>query len=400
MKKNRYIIIWVCILTLCSVWDVSAQCLIESWPPQELTQYIQETRKKIQQLNAQYPNKCSEWPTPTTQLDKVISVMDKAYNQVPVMNNILIDFLYNVYTVARFESSPLVIRHGQLLYDLERSTIIPAIEKLASKCQLDSDAETEIIRILRDNNQIQDYFKNIVLWRVTTHNTKLEQSILNHYSEWATQSCKDNLDLSVWIDWLLNKTEKFWNQISDAKERWDQSIRLMRGWSSKWTKAYNELQTRLLRQELNRQWLWQGAISQMLNNLSCAQIKNNPQETPISQSVIQEKCERNYVVWLQEVANTFGNIIRKAKNSDEYIQLKEVSEKKAGQEVDVIKLYADLQSSVKAENNTDATTNTIITNLLNIHIKLTWLNMDIEKRIPKMKENCMKWSPDIVGWCN
>jgi hypothetical protein len=113
------------------------------------------------------------------------------------MNNIIVDFSYNVLTVARLESSPIVIRHGKLLYDLEKSSIIPTIESLANKCQLDGPAAGELVAILKKNNEIQDFFKNTVLGNISTANTPLEQSILSNYSEAATQSCKDNLDLSV-----------------------------------------------------------------------------------------------------------------------------------------------------------------------------------------------------------
>jgi hypothetical protein len=60
----------------------------------------------------------------------------------------------------------------------------------------------------------------------------------------------------------------------------------------------------------------------------------------------------------------------KSKTSDEYIQLTEKKAQKLTQEVDILTLYSTLQSSIKSQNNADATTNAIITNLMNMHTNL------------------------------
>jgi hypothetical protein len=376
-----------------------AQCSIESGPPKELAEYIQTTRSELQSINTRYPNICTKTPSPNTNLDRLLSVIDRANNQVPLMNNIIVDFSYNVLTVARLESSPIVIRHGKLLYDLEKSSIIPTIESLANKCQLDGPAAGELVAILKKNNEIQDFFKNTVLGNISTANTPLEQSILSNYSEAATQSCKDNLDLSVWVESIVRKSEWFGKDISEARDHWDQALRLIQGGSARWTKSYNKLQTRLLRQELSRQWVWRNAMQQMLTNLECAQAKSDEKNNIESQSIATEQCKKNYIIGLEKLNNTLNNVRGKSKTSDEYIQLTEKNAQKLTQEVDILTLYSTLQSSIKSQNNADATTNTIITNLMNMHTNLVWINRAIEKRIPKMKENCMKWSPDIVGWC-
>lgn len=374
-------------------------CAIQSGPTKELTEYIQATRTSLQAINSKYPSICKENSTDSASFNKVLAVIDKAQNQVPVMNNLIADFSYNVLTVAKLESSPIVIRHGNLLYNLEKTSILPTIESLASKCQLDGPAAAEVIAILEKNNQVQDFFKNTVIWNTASANTPLEQSILSNYSEEATISCKDELDISVWIESITKKSEWFGSDISAAKKRWEDALKLIQWWSSKWKEDYNKLQTRLLRQELARQWVGKNAMEQMLGNLECAQADSDEKNNIEKQSLSQEKCKRKYVLWLENLEKILTFKIKEAKTSDEYIKIVEKWTKRLTEEVDILDLYSKLQSSIKSENNTDATTTSIITNLINIHTNLVWINTSIEKRIPKMTENCMKWSPDIIGWC-
>jgi hypothetical protein len=104
-----------------------------------------------------------------TSLNKTLSILDKAQIQnapgqaVPIMNSIITDFTYNVYALSLGNTSPTVIMHGQLLYKLEKSTLIPTLDKLSANCQLGGEAEAEIVALLSRNNHVQDFFKNTVI---------------------------------------------------------------------------------------------------------------------------------------------------------------------------------------------------------------------------------------------
>lgn len=94
-----------------------------------------------------------------TSLRATLSTLDKAGNQLPIMNNLITDFTYNVLTLFRDKTSPMVLTHGQLLYTLEKNTLLPTLDGLAAKCQLDGPAEAEIIALIARNNSVQDFFK-------------------------------------------------------------------------------------------------------------------------------------------------------------------------------------------------------------------------------------------------
>ena len=379
---------------------MATSCSIQSWPPTEVAEYIRNTRTAAQAINSKYPNICwTKSIPPTENLDKILSTLDKATDQAPLMDNIWVDFTYNVLTVFRLETSPIVIKHWKMFYDLEKNTLLPTLESLAAKCQLSGPAESEIIWLIQYNNQIQEYFKNTVIWNIWAWSTPLEKSIADNYTQAATLGCKDDLDLSTVIEKATKKSEWLWSDITKAKERWDEALRLMRWESSKWKGSYDVMQTKLLRQELSRQWLGKNAMQQMLKNLSCAQAEWDETIDITKQSLNAEKCKRNYVIWYEKVAKTLDNLKWKAKSSDEYIYIEVKNKIKITDDVDVLSVYNNLENSLYAENNADATSTAIITNLLGIHTNLVWINLAIEKRIPKMKENCMKWSPDTVGWC-
>lgn len=400
MKLNPYILITsIFFISLTTTHVAVAGCTIESGPPAELARYIEDTRTAVQDINARYPNICPNIQSPGDNFEKVLSVIDRAEIQAPIINNLIADFSYNVLTVSRFESSPIVIRHGNLFYTLEKSSILPAIETLANKCQLDWAAAWEIIDILKKHKEIHEFFKRTVIGTAWVAESSLESAILTNYSQEATLDCKDNLDLSVWVEKLLKFSEGFGSDISAAKSRWEESLRLIRWWSAMWTRSYNSLQTKLLRQELSQQWVGQGAIQQMMKNLECAQADSDEKLDIEKQALSETKCKRNYILWLENLSKVLDRKRWEARNSDEYINITQKVNKTLTRQIDIVSLYAWLNTTIKASNNADATTKWIIQNLINTHTTIEWMNMLIEKRIPKMKENCMKWSVDIVGWC-
>jgi hypothetical protein len=97
--------------------------------------------------------------SPMTSLRATLSTLDKAGNQLPIMNNLITDFTYNVLTLFHNDASPIALTHGQLLYTLEKNTLLTALDGLAAKCQLDGPAEAEIIALITRNNSVQDFFK-------------------------------------------------------------------------------------------------------------------------------------------------------------------------------------------------------------------------------------------------
>jgi hypothetical protein len=87
-------------------------CTITSGPPSELADYITSVRDEVSSLRQKYPYACGKPGTATANLDRTLSVLDKAKEQVPQMNDIILDFRFNVITAWNGEQHSPVIRDG------------------------------------------------------------------------------------------------------------------------------------------------------------------------------------------------------------------------------------------------------------------------------------------------
>lgn len=173
-------------------------------------------------------------------------------------------------------------------------------------------------------------------------------------------------------------------------ENWNEALRLIHGTSGAGLKKYQEQQAALLRQELGRQGLSQNAIRQMMTNLSCAQAEGNETLNAEEQSRALAKCERVYVIGYDKLRATLESLKWKARTSDEYLTLQTQSRITITQDTDILSVYAQLSNATLGENNAEVTTNKIITDLTNMHTSLVSINMLLERRIPKMQQNCRK----------
>ena len=412
--RIRHILILVASLMISSE-GFAATCTIQSGPPAALADYIRETTKAAQAINQKYSqNICSSSTSPITSLNRSLSTLDKAGNQVPIMNNIVTDFTYNVVSLYRIDMPPIVLTHGQLLYALEKNTIIPTLDTLASRCQLDGEAEKEIIALIQRNNHIQDYFRGVVIWTIGEGTDTLEQAILDNYRKEATMSCTEDTDISTVIEKWSKAIEGFGIDITEAMENWKASMALLRGESTDPKKDYVQLQKELLRKELQRQWLSQWAMQQVMTNLDCMQQESDGIDSIASWTRARANCVGNPLIGYQKLKAAYEELkwwINSLKNgvkkffggnpttTDGFITLTTKIDKTVDEEKDILILFSQMQAATISLWNEESTTNTIITNLINIHTSLVGMNWLLEKRIPKMQNNCMKWSPGVTGWC-
>jgi hypothetical protein len=330
-----------------------------------------------------------------TSLRATFSTLDKAGNQLPIMNNMITDFTYNVLTLFRDDTSPLVISHGHLLYSLEKNTLLPALDQLAGKCQLDGPAEAEIIALISRNNSVQDFFKWVVIGNVWEGADALERSILDNYRKEAVANCSNKDDLSTMIEKATKAIEGFGTDISIARANWDEAMAMISG-TSKW---YKQLQKNLLQKELQRQWLSQGAIQQMITNLECSQSESNGTMSTENQSLSATKCGRRYIIGYEKVVATLSELKWRAPDTDAFIVITQKNSKQIETEQRTNVLYNELMNMSKSQNDEEAITTTIITNLVNMHASLMGINSLLVKRIPIMQSNCMKGNPGVVGGC-
>jgi len=83
-----------------------------------------------------------------------------------------------------------------------------------------------------------------------------------------------------------------------------------------------------------------------------------------------------------------------ATTSNEYVDRIGEIESKGDELTDLATLYTTIKSTLA---NSETTTETTITNLAQMHINLSVINLALEKRIPFVQKNCMKQIPSIIG---
>jgi hypothetical protein len=378
---------------------VSAACEIEKWPPATLANYIRESTTQAQAIVSKYQNICGANTSPMTAYKTSLSTLDKAGNQLPIMNNMITDFTYNILALFRDDTSPLVLSHGELLYNLEKNVLLGALDQLAAKCQLDWPAEAEIVALISRNNSVQDFFKSVAIGNVWEGKDALEKAILDNYRKEAIANCSNKVDLSTMIEKATKAIEGFGTDITIARQNWDEAMALISGTSKNKKKSYNELQAELLKAELQRQWLSQGAIQQMITNLECSNAESDGSMSIEDQARSVEKCRRRYIIGYEKVIAELEALRWKAPDTDTFITLTQKTSKQITEEKTTLSLYNELLTKWVSGNDEEAITNTMITNLVNMHASLVGVNALLEKRIPIMQKNCMKGSPDIVGGC-
>jgi len=334
-----------------------------------------------------------------TAYKRSLVTLEKAGNQLPLMNNIITDFSYNIVSLVREETSPLVLEHGKLLYSLEKNILIPTLTTLAARCQLDTDAEVAIIELIRTNNQLQDFFKSVTLGTISQGNTPLENAIIQHYRPEAITACTDKATLWVMVERATKAIEGFWTDIDEAIKNWKEAMALF-GWSTNHpTKTYAELQSELLQAELSRQWLSQGAIAQMSANLTCMQQESVGIDGIEDWARARAKCVGNPLIWYAKLRETLQSLKWREPNSDKFISMTEKVAKRVEKDEWILILYSKLSALSQTQDDDESTTNTIITNLLQTHTHLVGLNTFLERRIPIMQANCMRWNSGITGGC-
>lgn len=396
LLRISILILW---LSLSSQVFAAEECSIANWPPPELANYIREMRANTDALRSRYAtNNCgSTYQSPMTTYKKSLSTYDKAVWQVPIMNDVVADFAYNISSIVAVNTPSMVFEHGRLLYTLEKNTLLPALDILASRCQLDGQAEQEMIALLTINKDMQDYFKWVVAgtkWKAgDTDRTK--QAIFDSYAPEKMAKCKKNTDISVMLQKMQEKIGWFGSDIDEATKNWKEAIALFQWETTNTTKTYVDIQRQLLQKELERQWLSREAIQKTMRIYNCVQSKMGTEWWLSEWARARVACMEQPLLWYEKLQKTLEWLKFKEKDTDAFITRDEKVTKRILEDTSILEVYGQVKTVAESMQDEDDTTNTIITSLVNIHVQLMSASEFLGKRIPAMEANCMKWSPGI-----
>lgn len=97
---TRIFIIVCCIFSLTG--RVFADCELDTTVPSFLAEYQRNIKKETEDIIKKHPNICSnKSPNIVSNSRRVASITDQALSETPMMENILIDFEYNIVSAFR-----------------------------------------------------------------------------------------------------------------------------------------------------------------------------------------------------------------------------------------------------------------------------------------------------------
>lgn len=373
-----------------------AECSIDGKQSPLLAQYEKEMKTKFSKLRQNAKNNCG--PTAgwwISSMNKTIELFDRAKVQIPLYNDIVTDFQYNITMTLRGESRSAVLENGKVFARIYNSTINPAIENLTSTCNLNEWTEEFIIEAIRTNSVLESIYKNVAIgnapsseWLSNTY-LPLYNEIITTYTPGATESCKNEQNFQEGIDKILTSFTKGTFGIENSFRDWQEWIDLF-SWASK---KYNDTKRRLLLQELNRQWVTKWASDIIMSNFDCVRRIENGEWSAEDKSKAVATCKEFPIVGLDKARENLEKATNQgSKTTTAYIANTLKNQSRINDEWLVASLYEQYKWEASLETKVD---DKILTSLIEMHIKIVNTNELLSKRIPVMYKNCMKALPDI-----
>ena len=201
-------------------------CSITSGPPSELADYITSVRDEITALKQKYPYACGKPGTPTANFDRTLSILDKAKEQVPQMNDIVLDFRYNVISAWNGEQRSPVLRDGKMFADLERRTLVPALDTFANNCQIDNaEVRATLTNLIAKNHTLENYYKSVTLGEASrSSDDALKAAIFDAYNPSATLACKSQYSGEENTKKIVQKLQDIGKGIDKSLTDWKEAI--------------------------------------------------------------------------------------------------------------------------------------------------------------------------------
>jgi type II secretory pathway pseudopilin PulG len=389
-----------------------AACSISKWPPPELVKYINDIKTELAQIRSQAgaQNKCNGKPGTFSAERRFLETLDRIDlngsmldTAVSLPQDMALDFLYNVTFAVEGKSRWPVTNQGKLFKDLE-SNAVKTIENITNICALDvslsswGTPESRISEIIGNNRKIERFFWMAATWDPTLPEglekySDLLDSIRINYSPEQTNSCNSEYNIENVASEIM---DRIWNITSGTKnghKAWEEAIALFQG-KNKGTAEYVKLQSRLLQTEMARQGLSQNAKKAMLKNLTCPEQKTDPTSSPEERTKADYDCQRQYVTGLETITQGLKPKIFQSKTTDEFL----VRTLTYSREKNQVSTYVGWfwGALVKLKSADEPLNDKILNDLVNIHLELLTTIEALEKwAIPKMQENCKKWSPNV-----
>lgn len=392
------------ILSAQQVWA----CAIESGPPPLLTAYLKGVAEKVSEVKSAISGRSCGNTGAVTEGRKFLEVLDRIDAQNPVFPDIVSDFQYRIMLVVSWDARSPVMRMGQVIRNVEEQTILPAMKQAWVQCSLDASIdggtpESLLTDLLVKNKSLESFFRQVALGNPTVpEGTGLPKELLEeialNYSKDATESCKNDagLDrLSEKVSNLLASITGSAKKTDKKNDDWKIALDLFRGTSTN----YNDIEKKLLTEELARQGMTKWASDSILKSLDCMQRKAGQAAGFEDWGKARLECAWPLIIGGSAKVKEVFLLFPEPKTTDEYLKRRlDLSQADATASRDITSFYREIREKLLSDNE-ERINEKMMTDLIELHIKLRETSALMSKKIPEMQANCMKGQPDIVGGC-
>ncbi len=281
--------------------DTKPECKINDTSPKVIKNYLKNTRKIINKLNSEiaknHTNKQNSWQKWKNQwISEWSHLSNKAlwlFNSLTSWNDYTLEFDYRLYDPI-FNNIPFQINRDVKQLSNQNNQLENLISILTKKWYLDTQLNSNICQWIPNCNLSWEAWQIIISIIQSTKNIK------TLIEQWATHN-KKNINLCKKVLFINNqdcnniykiyydaKNECqdtwTWDKIKKSAENFKLSSNSTKEWIEAWnlltwnsnSTEYQELEKKLLRQELSRQWLSWNQAKQIMNNLKTYNNKNSP----------------------------------------------------------------------------------------------------------------------------
>mgnify|MGYP003440802658 FL=1 len=380
-----------------SAWS----CAIQNGPIAELAEYTRWVDKKILEIkNDAGSNSCGITKTGATSAgERTLETIDKAFLETPIFDNTFLDFQYNIKIAINGETRAPVSRDGTLFVQTEKK-ITGAISNMANSCSLTDGFKEQFKKLLQENQALENIFKQAALGvpadptGLSEENLKIAQAINANYNPTATDGCKDMNGLEEGMEKIMKWIEKIWKKNEGVLTDWKKAIAMFQWGGSKETiQEKIEKKRKQLQSQLSNLGQSIRMSDRIVKNFDCFQSKTMWDDSVANAVKAKLQCMANPILWLENVLLPFKKKVTKARTTDERVYYVNKLVKEDTVKKSVIAMDSLLRTRRAPEIETRST---LMLDLIDLHISLLFTAEAVEKRLPKMAKNCMKWQVSVA----
>lgn len=286
------------------------------------------------------------------------------------------------------------MRDGKIFENIE-TKIDHAAEQLAKICGFNDENRIKLKSMIIELHLLKNAFQKTALGTPPTQtrgiraeNIPVFEAITRAYHPSATTSCNNGSAANKNFAETLKNMMNVGGKMEDALSTWRRGLALLRGGGDGMSVSeYQRTKRNLLSNELSRQGMTANMQKAILKNFDCFQAKVGPNGDEENFLKARLECLSNPIIGIERNLDAFKNFIGQSKTRGDLVERQEALESVKARSINIVAMHQTLSEMTKFDNENSEE---ILTALIKLHVRLQSTSTLLEKRLPKMQNNCMK----------